>query len=73
MPRLGGRLQFEGRALVASDGGARRAFNDSPPLKATTGSGRSPFSTRSSPASTPGVPRTSCPRADALALTGDVL
>jgi PAS domain-containing protein len=30
-PRLGGRLQFEGRALVASDGGARRAFNDSPP------------------------------------------
>ena len=31
MPRLGGRLQFEGRALVASDGGARRAFNESPP------------------------------------------
>lgn len=31
-PRLGGRLQFEGRALVASDGGLRRAFNDSPPI-----------------------------------------
>lgn len=28
---LAGRLQFEGRALVASDGAARRAFNDSPP------------------------------------------